>query len=233
MRSINSLNMKLTNNQIDSLISDGFIALPEFKLMDDQIKHLSSLKLNKMYTEGSELNQEYLKTFDFKSFKTQLAEIAINRLDLRVNTSDFYTVTRCLKSYDNLESYRGHFDSHIFTLVTPVIIPETYSMESGQLIVFPKIRKEPRYEVSNILGKIRYKLFYNHKSGFDKLMKTKNYKEFDFKDNIPVLFLGRQCFHGNRSFDKATQGERLTILTHLFDPNSKGIGAILRKIRKR
>lgn len=225
--------MKLTNNQINSLISDGFIALPELKLIDDQIKYLSSLKLNKTYTAGSELNQEYLKTFDFKSLKTQLAEIAMNRLDLRIDTSDIYTVSRYLKSYDNLESYRGHFDSHIFTLVTPVIIPETYSAESGQLVVFPKIRKEPRNEISNILGKIKYKLFYNRKSGFDKLMKTKNYLEFDFKDNIPVLFLGRQCFHGNRSFDKAPRGERLTILTHFFDPNSKGIGAFLRKIRNR
>lgn len=225
--------MKLTNNQIDSLISNGFIALPELKLIDDQIKHLSSLKLNKTYTEGSELNQEYLKTFDFKSLQTQLAEIALNRLDLKVDTSDIYTVSRYLKSYDNLESYRGHFDSHIFTLVTPVIIPKTYSPESGQLIVFPKIRKEPRNEVSNILGKTRYKLFYNRKNGFDKLMKTKNYIEFDFKDNIPVLFLGRQCFHGNRSFDKAPKGERLTILTHFFDPNSKGVGALLRKIRNR
>ena len=48
-----------------------------------------------------------------------------------------------------------------------------------------------------------------------------------------IIFLGRQCFHGNRSFAKAPSGERITILTHFFDPNKKGIGSILRKIRNR
>lgn len=225
--------MKLTNKQVDSLIKDGFVKLPELKLTDDQVDFLSSFKFGKTYTEGSELNKEYLKTFDFNSLKDQLRHVALDRLNLRVEINDIYTVSRYLKSYDNLESYRGHFDSHVFTIVTPVLMPSAKSSESGQLIVFPKIRKEPKNELHNIFGKIWYKLFYNGRVGFEKLMKTKNFTQFNFNDNIPVLFLGRQCYHGNRAFDKAPNGERLTILTHLFDPNSKGIGSLLRKIRKR
>lgn len=225
--------MLLNNKQVEDLINNGYVELPELKLTDAQVHHLSSLKLNKTYTEGSELNQEYLKTFDFNSLKSQLNLIAMNRLNLRVDLNDVYTVSRYLKSYDNLESYRGHFDSHVFTLVTPVVMPKAKSQESGQLIVFPKIRIEPKNEILNILGKLRFKLLYIGRDGFERLMKNKKYIELDFKEKVPVLFLGRQCFHGNRSFDQAPDGERLTILTHLFDPNSNGIGAILRKIRNR
>jgi len=64
-------------------------------------------------------------------------------------------------------------------------------------------------------------------------MNKNNYKEFDFTNLKPVLFLGRQSFHGNRSFAKAPDGIRVTLLTHFFDPNSKGIGSFLRKLRNR
>ena len=64
-------------------------------------------------------------------------------------------------------------------------------------------------------------------------MNTENFVEFDFVNLKPVLFLGRQCFHGNRSFAKAPDGIRVTLLTHFFDPSSNGIGSILRKLRSR
>ena len=165
--------MLLNNKQIENLIKNGYIELPELKLTDGQVHHLSSLRLNKTYTEGSELNQEYLKTFDFDSLKSQLKEIALNRLNLRVDLNDVYTVSRYLKSYDNLESYRGHFDSHVFTIVSPVVMPEAKSQESGQLIVFPKIRNEPTNEIKNILGKLKYKILYSGRGGFVKLMKSR------------------------------------------------------------
>ena len=64
-------------------------------------------------------------------------------------------------------------------------------------------------------------------------METKNYEEFNFNNLNPILFLGRQSFHGNRSFAKVPDGIRITLLTHFFDPSSGGIGALLRKIRNR
>ena len=125
------------------------------------------------------------------------------------------------------------FDSHLFTLVTPVVIPKANDSESGQLILFPKIRKEPKLEILNILGKLRYKIFYGNKKGFDNLISKNKHVELDFTNLNPVLFLGRQSFHGNRSFAKLPDGIRITLLTHFFDPNSKGIGNILRKLRNR
>ena len=59
-------------------------------------------------------------------------------------------------------------------------MPDSKSTESGQLIVFPKIRKEPTSELSNILGKLKYFSCINEK-GFKNLLKTKKFVEFDFK----------------------------------------------------
>lgn len=223
--------MKLTDQQINDLLNNGFAKLPQLAFGDI---NLNDEKIgDKTYNENSKLSQDFLKSFNFDELKVQLAKVVIESMNIKVEKDDIYSITRFLKSYDNLESYRGHFDSHIFTIVTPVKIPKTNSQESGQLIVFPKIRKNPKNEFINFYEKLRYKLLFGKVKGYKKLMKKNNYVEFDFKDLNSVIFLGRQCFHGNRSFAKAPDGERITILTHFFDPNKKGIGSILRKIRKR
>jgi len=55
-----------------------------------------------------------------------------------------------------------------------------------------------------------------------------------FQDFRPLLFLGRQTFHGNMPVDVSFAGGRLTLLTHFFDPSPPwGVGGILRKIRAR
>ena len=73
---------------------------------------------------------------------------------------------------DTSEGYRGHFDSHLFTLVTPINIPEyEETNDIGQLHFFPKTRRTPRNEIQNIYGKIAYKI--NSKNGFEKLAKHK------------------------------------------------------------
>ena len=223
--------MNLTKNQVDNLINKGFTTIPQllFSGKDLNQKNLGS----KTYNENSEVSRKFLSSFNFDELKLQLAGLAKDKLNIKVEKDDTYSITRILKSYDNLESYRGHFDSHVFTIVTPVKIPKTNSIESGQLIVFPKIRKNPQNEFINFYEKLKYKLLFGKKAGYQKLMKKNNFVEFDFKDMNSIIFLGRQCFHGNRSFSKAPSGERITILTHFFDPNKNGIGAFLRKIRNR
>ena len=225
--------MKLTDIQLKELIDKGFTKVPQLRVDKELIQKLQTSIGEKTYSSGTVLNKMYLETFDFTSLKLQLSVLAEEKLRKNISLNDVYTVTRVLKSYDNLESYRGHFDSHLFTLVTPVIMPKSETEESGQLIVFPKIRSEPKNELQNILGKIFFRIFFFGKSGFNRLMTKRNYIELDFSDNNPVLFLGRQSYHGNRSFEKAPNGLRLTLLTHLYDPSQNGIGAILRKIRNR
>jgi len=219
----------------EELINNGFVELPNLAY-DGSKEIFENLQkeFDKIYNSNTEFHNEYLKKHNILTdLKDSLFKLAKKQYGIKVNKNDIYTITRLVKSFDGLEAYRGHFDSHLFTLVTPVIIPNANDPESGQLIVFPKIRKEPSNELINILGKLKYKLLYSNEKSFKNLMKNKNYKEFDFTNLNPVLFLGRQSYHGNRSFAKAPDGIRVTLLTHFFDPSSSGLGAVLRKIRNR
>ena len=48
-------------------------------------------------------------------------------------------------------------------------------------------------------------------------MSSKDFVEFDFKDETPMLFLGRVTLHGNRGFKEDMTSHRITLLTHFFD----------------
>lgn len=225
----------INTKQEQQLFENGFVELPQLKF-DDPVDNISKefKNLNKTYNSDTDFHKKYLEKHKIKSsLRDVLVDLSKKHLNINPDKDDIYTISRLVQSYDNLESYRGHFDSHIFTLVTPVIIPSLNDPESGQLIVFPKIRKEPSSELSNILGKLKFNLLYANKKGFKNLMEKNIFCEFDFSNLNPILFLGRQCFHGNRSFAKAPNGIRVTLLTHFFDPNSKGVGSLLRKLRNR
>lgn len=225
----------LNKTQENELFDKGFVELPQLAYKGSLEKFQNITKnLNKTYNSDTDFHNEYLTKHKIKTeLSDKLFEFSKQYFGIEPNKDDIYTISRIVYSFDNLESYRGHFDSHIFTLVTPVIIPNANDRESGQLIVFPKIRSEPTGELSNIFGKLKFKLFYANKNGFKKLMSKNTYEEFDFTNLNPVLFLGRQSFHGNRSFAKAPDGVRVTLLTHFFDPNSNGIGSVLRRLRNR
>ena len=221
--------------QENELFKNGFVELPQITYDDslDNFKNLTK-DLDKTYNSDTAFHKKYLEKHNIKTdLRDKLVELSNKHLGIDPQRDDIYTISRIVYSFDNLESYRGHFDSHIFTLVTPVLIPKANDPESGQLIVFPKIRKEPSNELSNILGKTKFKILYASEKGFKKLMSKNKYTEFDFSNLNPVLFLGRQSFHGNRSFAKAPEGIRVTLLTHFFDPNFNGIGSLLRKLRNR
>lgn len=227
--------MILTEEEKITLVQSGYVKMPHLKLGSKKLNSFNELEFpEKNYTENSIYNKTFQALIDMDSLKKELADIGLKHLGIRVNRNDIYQVTRYLKPNDYAESYRGHFDSHLFTLVTPIRMPKASGAENGQLIVFPKLRAEPKNELANIAVKALYKLKYGNEKGLKKLMKdNKNFIEFDFLDMEPVLFLGRQSFHANRGFEKSRNGDRLTLLTHFFDPTQNGIGALLRKWRDR
>ena len=226
----------ITNQQESDLIENGFVPLPQIK--NDSIDQVEINDLiaarDKIYTSGTDFHQKYIKKKGiYTKLKKDLRIIAKKYYKKNLEYNDTYEITRITKGSQKSESYLGHFDSHLFTLVTPILIPKNSSKESGQLIVFPKIRKEPKNELINVIDKIFYKK-YHSKDRFTQLMKSKKYKEFDFTDEVPVLFLGRVTLHGNRGFHQEMENYRITLLTHFFDPSPKyGIGNILRQIRSR
>lgn len=226
----------ITKDQKKMLITQGYTPLPQIANKNISREEIDNLILNKnkIYTSSTDFHKKYIEENCIHSkLKKDLNKIAAEYYKSNSNYDDTYEITRITKGTQASEAYLGHFDSHLFTLVTPIVIPQTESSESGQLVLFPKIRKEPKNEISNIIGKIFYKR-YQSKETFLNLMKSKNFAEFDFKDQTPVLFLGRVSLHANRGFAENMIDHRITLLTHFFDPSPKyGIGNILRMIRSR
>ncbi len=229
-------NLMVTTDQEHKLITEGYTALPQISNNRITIEEINDLIANKdkTYTSFTVFHKKYIEEKNiYSELKKDLKAIACKYYKNNIDYDDTYEITRITKGTQGSEAYLGHFDSHLFTLVTPIVIPRTNSEESGHLILFPKIRKEPKSEVLNILGKAFYKK-YHSKEKFLKLMKSKSFAEFDFKDETPILFLGRVSLHGNRGFADNMSSHRITLLTHFFDPSPKyGVGNILRMLRSR
>ena len=223
----------MTNNDIELLISQGYVKLPSLRSIEDPSEIINA-KHSSTYTSGSEFQKRYHEIIDLNKITNQLSEIAFSKFNIKVDKTDVYKILRVVQSSNIKESYRMHFDSHLFTLVTPVVIPKISSSESGQLITFPNLRVEPISNIYNFVSKLFYKFFFQGKKNIIKLSKTNKTVEFDFYDNVPILFLGRSTLHGSRGFDKIPEGIRITMLTHFFDPSPKyGIGNLIRLIRNR
>jgi len=223
----------MTNNDIELLISQGYVKLPSLRSIEDPSEIINA-KHSSTYTSGSEFQKRYHEIIDLNKITNQLSEIAFSKFNIKVDKTDVYKILRVVQSSNIKESYRMHFDSHLFTLVTPVVIPKISSSESGQLITFPNLRVEPISNIYNFVSKLFYKFFFQGKKNIIKLSKTNKTVEFDFSDNVPILFLGRSTLHGSRGFDKIPEGIRITMLTHFFDPSPKyGIGNLIRLIRNR
>ena len=223
----------MTNNDIELLISQGYVKLPSLRSIEDPSEIINA-KHSSTYTSGSEFQKRYHEIIDLNKITNQLSEIAFSKFNIKVDKTDVYKILRVVQSSNIKESYRMHFDSHLFTLVTPVVIPKISSSESGQLITFPNLRVEPISKIYNFVSKLFYKFFFQGKKNIIKLSKTNKTVEFDFSDNVPILFLGRSTLHGSRGFDKIPEGIRITMLTHFFDPSPKyGIGNLIRLIRNR
>jgi len=223
----------MTNNDIELLISQGYVKLPSLRSIEDPSEIINA-KHSSTYTSGSEFQKRYHEIIDLNKITNQLSEIAFSKFNIKVDKTDVYKILRVVQSSNIKESYRMHFDSHLFTLVTPVVIPKISSSESGQLITFPNLIVEPISNIYNFVSKLFYKFFFQGKKNIIKLSKTNKTVEFDFSDNVPILFLGRSTLHGSRGFDKIPEGIRITMLTHFFDPSPKyGIGNLIRLIRNR
>ena len=86
------------------------------------------------------------------------------------NKQNIYKVLRVITGNKNeKESYRYHFDAHLFTVLVPIIIPKRENSNNGNLIIFPNIRKVRDSLYLNIIQKI----FFQNR--FTKFLFKNNY----------------------------------------------------------
>ena len=223
---------------LDDLMAYGATKLPsvEAELWRSEVyKNCLNQIGQKSYAENLEANINFIhRTHIIDHLLPRLVELAEVQFGKRVKHNDVYNICRLVRPGDLSEGFRGHFDSHLFTLVTPINIPNFKSIEKGgQLHYFPKARNQPNNEMNNIFLKAIYKK-YNSEKGFDKLSLRKHRFIDDFQDYRPLLFIGNTTFHGNAQVQADSNDNRMTILTHFFDTSPKyGVGAIMRNLRRR
>jgi len=225
----------LIKQKIKELNEKGWVKLSDFKLSLDLQERLlrENIVDQKVYTENAKISLDYLKATKLDRYLKNLLNNFLPT-NHNLNNPDFYNICRVVFSSDDKESFRAHFDSHTFTVVSPIQIPmfEENQLMQGQLILFPNLRKEPKNEMINFIQKVLFKIFAN-KIGFFVLKQFFHYEIFDFKDRTPILFLGRRSLHFNMPFKKSNK-PRITLLTHVYDPSGKSsIGSVLRHMRNR
>lgn len=219
--------------------SRGFAFLPPINELDcfEEVKALAKNELeDTTYKEDSDAHVMLERSISLKNlFEPALLKYAKESLGYKGLPSNQYKISRHVKPGKSSEAYRSHFDSHIFTIVFPIMIPHTNDADlDGSLVAIPNLRKDTSNEIINIGQKAYYKRYAN-KKGLDGLKERKNNLiNIKFHDYKPLIFLGRTTFHCNYPLSKDAESSRITFLSHFYDRDSSlSIGNILRKLRNR
>lgn len=227
-----------SNKLKESLLRKGFYQFKNPYTKDELTEFFRSA-----YSRMSNKNfladdEEVINFFDknniLKELKKDLYDLASNYFNYNGSKMNEYYVARKVDPGDKSECYRAHFDSHIFTIVLPVKIPnKLVNGNVGELIFFPKIRNFPKSSMSDLFGKIWFKRFAG-KRQLEALSERKQFVEIDFNDLNPLVFIGNTTLHTNKEVSADANTPRMTILGHFFDPfEGKSVGSFLRKIRER
>ena len=213
---------KINIDEVKSnLVKRGYATLPSIKnyiknksFADEISKEIG----NKNFIESSTLHLTLLKELDIESDLVPLLfSIAKENLNYKGSIDNQYHVSRKVIPGDTKECYRAHFDSHLFTIVFPLLIPLSNDQTPcGELMIFPNIRKNPKYEFQNIISKLWYKQYAN-KGRLNKLATARPMKIIDFHDYYLIIFRGNTFLHTNKELSNSVKHYRLTCLSHYFN----------------
>ena len=235
--------MNITNywadidERLEELVNHGFVKLPSLESfnLDDLANDINAEMSGNTFAELGAKHDQFLRQLCLDQFLVpKLYDIAKNIMGYSGDISDQYHIARRVQAGNEKEMYRAHFDSHLFTMVLPIRIPESRSGgTSGDLIYFPKVRKAPKSEMANLAQKIYHKRFAS-KVGLEKFSKSHKQLTDNFQDYKPLLFIGNTTLHTNKQVSAGCSTYRLTLLAHFFDPSPKyGVGGMLRLLRNR
>ncbi len=225
------------DSSLTQLVKDGCVKLPSLENfgLDEVANDINAEMKGNTFSELCLSHQTFLENLGVNKYLTpKLFEIARDVFGYKGDISNQYHIARRVEPGNEKEMYRAHFDSHLFTMVLPIKIPEPVSGGAvGDLIYSPNARKAPASELGNFLEKIYYKRFAS-KEGMQNFAKGHALYTDDFRDSSPLLFVGNTTLHTNKQVSQYCSSYRLTLLAHFFDPSPKyGIGGFLRVLRSR
>jgi hypothetical protein len=130
----------------------------------------------------------------------------------------FHLVLRCLAGETGQKhAYYFHYDSYVLTALAPVIIPN--EGQTGDLILFPNVRRIRRHYVTNLFDKIcldnpvtQWALRTAMRAGWLKPVRLK------MEPGNVYLFWGYRTLHTNEPCD--VDRIRSTALMHYADPHA-------------
>ena len=222
---------------LEVLVRDGFTKLPPLDCFDleSYAKKINLDRRGATFEGQGTSHRSFIEHLSLDSILApRLFDIAKSLFGYRGDISDQYHVARFVEPGNKTEMYRAHFDSHIFTLVLPILIPTAGDGgTTGDLVFFPKLREPPAGELRNLFEKAYYKKFASE-SGLKRLARSNECYRESFHDYSPLLFIGNTTLHTNLPVSIDCSGPRLTLLAHFFDPSPKyGVGSAMRKFRDR
>jgi len=224
------------DSRLEKLVENGVVKLPSLKQFDLNLlaKNISTEMNSSTFKELCYSHRKFLDEIEVNKYLApKLFKIAQEIYKYKGKLSNQYHIARKVDPGNSKEMYRAHFDSHIFTMVLPIKIPDSTEDSCGELIYYTNARANPKNEISNFIDKLYFKKYAN-KKGLEKLSKYHQKKINNFKDYQPLLFFGKTTLHTNYPVSPDCSSYRLTLLAHFFDNSPKyGIGSLLRLLRGR
>ena len=114
-------------NCLNELLDKGFVKLPSIKEINLEkfSKNIISDLDGSTFAELPRSHQDFLDFFELEKYLApKLFEIAVKKYKFKGEYSDQYHISRMIIPGNNKESFRTHFDSHLFTMVIPLKIPK-------------------------------------------------------------------------------------------------------------
>lgn len=208
----------------EKVIKDGFCIFPASQSMTEAIAKTTLTNLPGGFHVNVPEHIELMKTDQVLMDLKKIIEAEANKKNYSYN--DVHIV-RAVDT-DSSERYRTHYDSHLYTIVIPLMLPVSTNKNRGQLYMIPAMRKRPKNDLINLFSKISA-LLYRGKSGYERLAKSERYMEVSLQPGQILMFEGMVCLHGNKANESGDK--RTTLIAHYVDPFPSGVGSILRRLR--
>ena len=214
-----------TKQILTEVLEKGF---SKFELSEETIDKIKNIDVDD-FVDGFHVNNA--KQIEFFSSCKDLSSILfasetyLEKMKYRLNSIH---ISRVVEG-GSKEKYRTHFDSHIFTLVVPIVMPNEEIDLRGQLYLVPNLRQSPKNDLQNFITKL-LALKYRGEKNFPRVQKLPGFKKVNLEVGQAILFNGSRSLHGN--FENRSEGRRVTFIYHMTDPFPKGFGFWMREIRE-
>lgn len=217
---------QLSPEAIMAEVDEKGFCLSEFSNETIEILNASSLKelTDGFYVDNPEHRRIFEQTDEIQSVVGYFKE----RVSAQGISWNQILVCRVVEG-GSKEKFRTHLDSHVYTIVVPLLMPEGEEVNRGQLYVIPNYRKQPKSEISNFMTKALAGK-YRGEGNYSKVVALPTYQEIEMKFGQFLVFNGMRSLHGNKANDAVAK--RITLISHFADPFPVGIGSFLRFARK-